>query len=181
MIRIDIRARVDSLDSMITALEQINFKLLENKKECEIYYNVDRDDLKNSKQVLCLLCRENVSTGDKKAQITYKSPGTDSFSITDLEYETEVGDFNSALGIFDNLGYQRAAELRRDRQILTNFEGVNAYLDDICQLGKFLELEILLDEDSRQEYALEALIIILNELGVHKSAIVTKTYLEMLA
>ena len=84
MIRIDIRARVDCLESMFTSLEKINFKLLGNKKESEIYYHVDGDDLKNSEKVLCLICRENVLSGDKSAWITYKCPGTDSFSITDV-------------------------------------------------------------------------------------------------
>ena len=180
MIKIDIRAKVDCLESMHEALEKINFTLLENKKECEIYYHVNSDDLDYGERVLCLKCKEDSSSGDKKSFIQYKSPGTDSFSITDVEYECEIGDFDATAGIFDGLGYQRAIELRRDRKTFSNFDGVSAYLDDIWQLGKFLELEILLDEESRQEYAVEALAIILNELGVHKSAVVNKTYHDML-
>jgi len=180
MIRIDIRARVDDLDNMTAALERVNFKKLKQKIEHEIHYCLNDGDLKDSEKKLCLFCEENISSGEKKASIIYKCPGTDRFSITDVEYETEIADFEAVAGIFDHLGYNRAAEIRKDRRYFSNFEGVSAYLDEVRQLGKFLELEILLDEESRQEYAVEALAIILNELGVHKSAVVTKTYIELL-
>lgn len=180
MIRIDIRARVDDLDSIAAALENVNFTKLKQKVEHEIHYRLGEEDLKNNGKQLCLFCEENYASGEKKASIMYKCPGTDRFSITDVEYETEIADFEAAAGIFDHLGYNRAAEIRKDRRTFTNYEGVSAYLDEVQLLGNFLELEILLDEESRQEYAVEALSIILNELGIHKSAVVTKTYIELL-
>jgi adenylate cyclase class 2 len=117
--------------------------------------------------------------------VTYKGPKRDLQTKTRTEIEVPIKSGKSAAEDFSrllrNLGYKDVAVVRKDRWLfrLANEQGfaVEICLDEVADLGKFAELEILAPA-SKLEAARSVLLSLATELGLAGSE--RRSYLEML-
>ncbi|MFB6198861.1 MAG: class IV adenylate cyclase [Halobacteriaceae archaeon] len=96
-------------------------------------------DSEEYERELATIIDEAIAPSDS-SRLTYKGPLVDEQSKTRKELETEIGSGADAIELFEHLGFERAAEVRklRDRYELRGYE---VLLDDVVGLGQFVEVE----------------------------------------
>jgi adenylate cyclase class 2 len=115
--------------------------------------------------------------------VTYKGPKIDKTTKTRVEIELplpsgdeQVSGWNRLLEV---LGFARVAEVRKTRRKASiSWEGrqIEAALDDVSSVGKFIELELAADVED-VEPAKACIASLAAELGLTESQ--TKSYLEL--
>ncbi|HEX3150505.1 MAG TPA: class IV adenylate cyclase [Gemmataceae bacterium] len=116
--------------------------------------------------------------------LTYKGPRKDATSKTRTEIEVPCPSGADAaasfLALFQRLGYRPTAVVRKRRRIFEFIRGgftLHACLDDVDSVGKFVELEIVVD-DAQYKEAHATVLRAANELNLGPTE--TRSYLEQL-
>jgi adenylate cyclase, class 2 len=116
--------------------------------------------------------------------LTYKGPRHDATSKTRTEIELPCPPGDAAaegfLNLFQALGYRPTAVVRKHRRIYEwprDGFAVHACLDDVEQVGRFVELEIVVD-DSQLAPARQTVLRIAEELNLGPTE--PRSYLEQL-
>jgi adenylate cyclase, class 2 len=116
--------------------------------------------------------------------VTYKGPKVDTQTKTRTEIEVGLEPGDAAAGQFTalllHLGYRPVAELRKRRRLFHTQRGgfnLEACLDEVEKLGRFVELEIVAPDD-RLEDARQVLLRTATELGLSRTE--RRSYLELL-
>jgi len=101
-------------------------------------------------------------------------------SGVDWVNKTEVSDYNETSGIIHQLGFQKVAEISRQRQEVRLDERTAIYLDHVEGLnGAFLKIEADLDEEEPIDALRGDLFKILSMLG--QKTFVMETYANLVA
>jgi adenylate cyclase, class 2 len=116
--------------------------------------------------------------------VTYKGPKRDPQTKTRLEIEVELAEGDEVAEQFSrllqSLGYRYTAQVSKDRRIFElrrDSFNVEICLDEVRDVGTFLELEIVAPEE-QGERARAVLLELAQELGLKASE--RRSYLEML-
>lgn len=141
---------------------------------------------------------------ESRALVTYKGPKQDSESHTRREIEVEIPDAEAATELFKSLGYKPVLMVSKHREVYTLTDEISVCLDDVAGLGFAVEIEKLIDDsrfgnsdgkgnraqdetlapksdlEKEKAAAREELLSLLDKLGIPRSALTMKTYLEML-
>ena len=99
--------------------------------------------------------------------------------MTRNEYEIEISNIETGMEILENLGYTSVYPVVKMRQYFKKGES-RACLDQVENLGDFLELEIVVEDDRDRDKALDKIMLILQELGYEKKDVIRRSYLSML-
>ena len=117
--------------------------------------------------------------------ITYKGPKLDATTKTrrEIEFEFAAGDSGAERcdQLLQALGFQRVAEVSKTRQLSRLQRGkhsIELALDDVQEVGSFVELEIGVEQESELDAARAALADLASELGLED--VERRGYLEML-
>jgi adenylate cyclase class 2 len=125
---------------------------------------------------------ETEATGDAApdgdgpvTRLTYKGPLVDEVSKSRREHETAVADGGAMASALEALGFQPAAvvEKRRERYAV---EGLTVVLDEVTDVGQFLEIET---ESAELEAAREEVFDLARELGFDPESGIRESYLGM--
>ena len=81
--------------------------------------------------------------------------------------------------ILDNIGFKSVPPLVKERQYLKN-NNITACVDTVKGLGDYLELEIIVENNSEKEKSLEVLENLLLKLGYSMKDTINTSYLSML-
>lgn len=148
------------------------------REDRDRYYNAPDRDFAVTDEALRIR-----SIGDKNF-ITYKGPKRDAQTKTRTEVEVPLADgpeVANAFGrILTHLGYRPVAVVRKGRRVFhvrRQAFAVEVCLDQVEELGCFVEVEILAAED-QLEAARNVLVEIAKQLGLEKSE--RRSYLELL-
>jgi adenylate cyclase class 2 len=146
--------------------------------EVDTYFSAPDRDFAQSDEALRL---RRIGTANR---VTYKGPRRDGQTKTRTEIEVALADGNEAAagftGLLQHLGYRSRAEVKKRRRIARlerDGFALEACLDEVEGLGRFVELEIQASED-RFERARNALLRCATELGLSTSE--RRSYLELL-
>ena len=118
-------------------------------------------------------------TGDE-CRITYKGKRQAAESKTRREIEFLLPDARQAAQLLEALGFRPVVQVRKQRQrasLYWNNHGVEISLDNVEEVGQFVELE-LMAEDETAEAASNVLHSLANELGLAGEE--RRSYLELL-
>jgi adenylate cyclase class 2 len=115
--------------------------------------------------------------------VTYKGPKLDATTKTRREIEATIGVGEAAAEQFaellELLGFRRVAEVRKRRRDATLVRGdrtIEIVLDDVEQVGAYVELECVTDA-TQMEAAKQAIAALAAELGLVENE--RKSYLEL--
>jgi len=111
-------------------------------------------------------------------RITYKGPLLEAESKSREEHETAVDDGEAAAGIFDGLGFEPAATVRKARQYY-HLDEYTVTLDSVEGLGEFVEVETE-TEDEAIESAREGALDRLESLDLDPDDQIRTSYLGLL-
>ena len=112
-------------------------------------------------------------------KLTYKGPLLDEESKTRTEYETGVDDAEAVAGVLSGLGFEPAATVEKRREFWSHDE-FTVTLDDVADLGEFVEIERAVDDEAAIEETRDEAIAALDRLGLDGSAQIRTSYLGLL-
>lgn len=187
MVEVEIKLKIDSAESIENKLLNIGFKRGQTLQEIDYYYNgVDRD-FKVSGEALRLRITESLDgsavvadrPGVPLIQMTYKGPKLDNVSMSRVEHQVNIDDFETMQSILSSLGYKPVMPVIKLRRELVS-EEMTACVDTVDGLGDYLELEIIVDNENQREEALTKISDVLNQIGYSIGDTTTTSYLSML-
>lgn len=172
------------------ALEAQGFSFTSHIREVDTYFDNEAGEIRSSHQAFRLRMEEDLLSGKQKGLVTFKGKRLDEETVTRPEYETEVSDPRNMLMILSSIGFHGVKPLvDKERITLTRTllltpsqieSTITACLDKVEGLGHFLELEILIEEETMKPQALQAIEDVLSSLGYSLKDTIQTSYLSML-
>jgi adenylate cyclase class 2 len=178
MLEIEMKFAVDNLHHVEAALRQQQVGEPERRQDADRYFNAPDRDFARTDEALRLR-----SIGPKNF-ITYKGPKIDPQTKTRTELELPLPDGPDVPAQFErllhHLGYRFVARVEKRRTVYSlrraSFD-LEICLDEVKDLGPFVELEIVAPEE-QLEPARAALLALASELGLTRQE--RRAYLQLL-
>ncbi|MDO5146524.1 MAG: class IV adenylate cyclase [Eubacteriales bacterium] len=179
MIEVEVKLPIHRRRTIEKGLLALGFKPGFLIRESDLYFNGGGHDFMRSDEALRIRESENLSTASSSAFLTYKGPKLDAVSSTRKELETKLENADAGRQILSALGYQSLAPVEKLRQYYHR-EDMTACVDQVEHLGSFLELEILVEDESQREHALKKIEALLLDLDCRMEDTTRYSYLFML-
>jgi len=142
----------------------------------DIYYDAPHRDFAETDEAFRLRVERN---DEEVAKLTYKGPLVDESSKTREEHETTVGSIEEARAIVEGIGFDPAAVVEKERERYA-LDGFTVTLDDVTDLGEFVEIETEVATEAEVETARDCARELLSELGFDTDATIRRSYLGLL-
>ena len=178
-IEVELKVKILSKEEIINKLENLNFIKSSLVVETDTYFTSSHHDFISLDEALRIRNVLNKSTNETKSVITYKGAKLDNVSLSRKELETEVKDSKIVKEILENIGFNAVPPLIKERQYLKN-NNITACVDTVKGLGEYLELEIIVENNSDKEKSLVELENLLLKLGYSMKDTISTSYLSML-
>jgi adenylate cyclase, class 2 len=178
MLEVEVKYRLGEPQRVETQLSEWGAKVVADHAEADHYMNAPDRDFARTDEALRLrrIGSQNL--------LTYKGPRRDAVSKTRTELEVDCPPGDAAaeafLKLFAHLGYRPTAVVRKRRRILEwQRDGftIHACLDEVENVGRFVELEIVA-EDKDYEAARAIVLAAAADLGLGEME--RRSYLELL-
>ena len=193
MIEVEVKLRIDDIDSIENKILELGFKKSTKVSESDQYYNgVDRDFRKTDEALRirrsiglegnCIVADcEKCDDPDENqvCTLTYKGQKLDTVSMARQEIEIEIDNYEGMKQILMALGYKPVPVLNKIRQYYFS-EELCICLDDVEGLGYYMEIEKIIDSEDNREVALLLIEETLKSLGYSMADTTTTSYLSML-
>jgi len=175
MYEVEVKVAAD-LTTVGERLEGLGAEQTGDVVQVDTYYDAPHREFAETDEALRV--RRERRDGETEARITYKGPLVDAESKSREEHETGVDNGETADRIFERLGFEPAATVRKDR-LFYRYDGYTVTLDDVEDVGEFVEVETETDE-SGVERARDGAFEVLRELGLDPEDQTRTSYLGML-
>lgn len=150
-----------TLEDIRTKAETAGFEESAILKETDVYFNAPDRNFMKTDEALRLRTYEDLAAETSKTAVTYKGPKTDSRFNTRTEFETGVEDFATMYSLLTSLGYVPVFTVSKTRTELSK-DGMTLCLDRVENLGDFIELEALTEDENKKEETVEKLLSLLD-------------------
>lgn len=179
MIEVEVKVSVKNKEQLEERLLQKGFLKGDLLKESDFYFDNVSGDIRGEDKALRIRSCENLTTNLIENLLTFKGPKMDTISMTREEMEIKIENAGIGKKILQSLGYVQIYPVIKLRQYF-RFEKMTACLDQVENLGDFLELEIIVQEENKKEAALDQIVSLLSDLGYKQEDIIRTSYLSML-
>lgn len=176
MYEVEVKVRADH-DAVRERLADLEVEPLGRVRQVDTYYTAPHREFPETDEALRIR-RETPENGSPFYQLTYKGPKVDSESKTRTEHETELGDHESMAAALEALGFEPAAEVRKDRERFARGD-YTVTLDSVDDLGEFVEVEREVPEEELDS-AREGAFALLSDLGLDPADQIRTSYLGLL-
>ena len=176
---IEIKIPIEDPERIMKSLLTRGFQKYQRVVEEDMYYNSEYHDVRKHDEALRIRKTRDLLTGKTRAQINFKGKKMDQISMSRREYETGIEDPDCMEKILGAIGFTRVAGVKKTRNYLRR-EEMTACLDQVENLGDFLELEVIVRKENLREKCLVQMREILQELGLSMDNTVRTSYLSML-
>ena len=171
---IEVKAKVDNFDALIKKLEDLGCKISEPISQHDYIYNQNGIDLSKTHETPVLRIRRQ----DGRNIFTLKQ--NISGELDCLEKEMDVSDGKILGEIIELLGYSKSVEVEKIRR-KTKYKELEICLDEVKNLGTFVEVEKMTDDMSGDgQKTQDELIDCLESIGVNKENKVLQGYDSMI-
>ena len=178
-IEVEIKLKISDKKCIEETLAEIGFCKGKLVTESDTYYIAEHHDFVALDEALRVRSVEDMMTGKRTSAITYKGAKLDNTSMTRQELETSVGDGEICREILERIGFRPVPVVEKLRQYYHR-DDITACVDAVTNLGDYLELEIIVDEEKKREAALDQLEQVLHSLGYSMQDTMRTSYLSML-
>ena len=169
MIEMEIKAYLN--DETLNSFLKLVPKFISSSTQSDVYYNAPNRDFKMTDEAL----RIRVSNGH--AELTYKGPKIDADTKAREEINVQIDDYQKFDTILQILNFKRIKSVDKVRQQY-ECEGLSVMIDEVRDLGRFLEVEVLVE--SNFEAAKERVFSLLKRIDLDKEKLTRESYLELL-
>ncbi len=175
MIEVEVKACVDGFKDVKEKLDKIGAVEIKKEHQSDVYYNAPHKDFGQTDEALRI--REIPENGKNRIILTYKGAKLDNVSKTRKEIEVDVSDADNAALILENLGFRRAAAVKKDRDIY-NLDKFIITLDTVYDVGTFVEIETEAQENEDTSESIDKIFEIYKKLGI-EDGFERRSYLEL--
>ncbi len=166
---IEIRAKIDNIENIEQNIIQLGAKLLKKVKQIDEYFG----EISLYKKIGYSFLMRVRDEGDKKF-MTYKSAKSGKDGVWE-EYELEIDNSKKSVGMLEAMGLEKIIKLSKYRREY-KLDGLIICLDTINDLGNFIEIESLQDEDIDKNRLKK----IMRKLNIKENQIINKGYVTIL-
>jgi adenylate cyclase class 2 len=183
---VEVKIPLESSDSLRVALLDIGGRKLNTETQIDTYYDHPCRAFRDTDEAVRVRNRQPDTdtkawiSNDEYAQfeMTYKGPKVDPLSKTRVELSVGVDNTSSICSILDNLSFKKVAEVVKKRTFY-DVNGITVSIDDVVDVGLFLELERVVDDEKEIEGAREAIFDIVRKLSLDPASAIRESYLEI--
>ena len=179
MIEVEIKVEVKNREKLEQILFESGFTKGELIREEDLYFDTIEDSIRKNDHALRIRCCEDYTAENSISYLTHKGPKMDQISMTRAEHEVEISDAVTTIQILNSLGYTKQYPVIKHRQYFHK-DSMTICIDQVENLGNFLEVEMIVENASEKEKALEDILKFLEMLGYSKDMLLRKSYLVML-
>ncbi len=169
---------VEDLTVLAERMQALGATIGEPQVETDLYFAHPARDFAETDEAL------RIRHKGEKHFITYKGPKIDQTTKTrqeiDLPLPAEAGTFDAWRGILEALGFSPVAEVHKSRRkahVAWQGREVECSLDEVDQVGTYVELELVVDAE-QLDTARSCIGSLAQELGLSGSE--RRSYLELL-
>jgi len=183
---VEVKVPLETSEDIRVSLLEIGGRLLHTETQSDTYYNHPCKSFEDTDEALRLRSRQMhpnthrvIIDGEKPSfELTYKGPRIDPKSKTRLELSLVLEDPTSADSILQQLDFKKVAEVVKIRTFY-DVEGTTVSIDDVQDVGLFLELERVVYDENKIDETRESIFNILRKLGLDPSTATRTSYLEL--
>ena len=165
-------------EEIIARLQKLGSHAGLQRQQRDCYYSHPVRDFAETDEALRIRISDSVS------RLTYKGPLLDSVAKTRRELEFEIASSKQAASLLEALGFHPVREVLKQRHpFLLTYDSreIEVVIDEVQNLGTFVEVETLIGEDaeeSERTAARNCLLSLAAELGLSRSE--RRSYLGLL-
>jgi len=174
LIEVEIKIPIKDLSKLRDRLRKLGAHFQGSHREIDEYYNHPCRDFTETDEALRIRCTDN-----DLYHLTYKGPKFRPRTKTRLEVHTPVKNGEEVTEILEKLGFSKVATVKKIRE-WWELEGFMVFLDEVEDLGNFVEVELEVAFKDRLEEAEERLFKLLTKLDVDRASAIRKSYLELI-
>jgi adenylate cyclase, class 2 len=175
LIEVEVKAGVKDFVDVKKKLIQIGAVKIKKEHQSDVYYNAPHKDFGETDEALRI--REIPGDVENRIILTYKGAKMDDVSKTRKEIEVDVSEAENTDLILENLGFRRAATIKKDRDIYHLGEFIIT-LDTVYDVGTFVEIETEALENEDTSESLKKIFSIYKTLGIEEG-FERRSYLEL--
>lgn len=173
MFEVEIKYKVPSLDELRRIVSLVA-KPIGISIEEDHYFNHPCRDFAQSDEAMRIRIH-----GDGETIITYKGRRIGSIGKSRMEINLKIDNYDNAALMMTNLGFKKVAVIRKRRELFT-VDKYTIYLDDAEDLGRFVEVETMVSDETLIDVAAQDILKFAQEkLGLKPEQIERRTYLEL--
>ncbi len=159
-------------DDALERLRHLDLSRIDRQIQVDTYYRHPSIDFVANDEAL------RIRRSDDKTIVTYKGPRLSRDTKMREEHELVVNDANEARAIFQRLGFIEVATVEKTRQRFEQ-KGLCVMIDDVRDLGRFIEVEVLVEDQIAQAEA--RVFAFLEGIGISRKNTIRESYLELLS
>ncbi|MFB6070494.1 MAG: class IV adenylate cyclase [Halanaeroarchaeum sp.] len=177
MYEVEVKVRADH-DAVRRSLRERGGERLGTVTQEDVYYDAPHRDFAETDEALRV--RRELTDGVETATVvTYKGPLVEAESKTREEIETPVHSPEEVGAILEALGFEPAADVRKERERWT-LDGYHVTLDAVANLGEFVEVEAEAEDEGDVAPVREGAYDLLRSLDLDPDEQIRRSYLAML-
>jgi adenylate cyclase class 2 len=176
VIEVEVKASVKDFVSIRKKLIEIGAVNIKMEHQKDVYFNAPHKDFGETDEALRI--REVPEKRYKRYILTYKGAKMDDVSKTRKEIEVDVLEAKNMALILENLGFRRAATVKKDRDIY-HLNDFIITLDTVYDVGTFVEIEKEANEGDDTKETLDDIFNIYSRLGI-EDGFERRSYLELM-
>lgn len=180
MTEVEIKLPIPNRQKTIEDLISLGFQAGSTIVETDVYFDNDKEQVRKNGEALRVRRIQNLETGEAQSVITFKGKKLDQVSMTRQELETGISDAETGIRILSAIGFSPVLPKVVKKRQPYHWKQMTACVDQVQNLGDFLELELVIGEDEKRDLALRKIEEILIKLGFQMSDTTRTSYLSML-
>lgn len=183
---VEVKVPITDIGFIENGLERLGAIKTNTETQIDLYLNHPCRSFGTTDEALRLRRRVNISMEDQDEidithpllEMTYKGPKIDTTTKTRVELSLGIDDIDIAKEILINLGFKKVAVISKKR-IFYHINEIIVSIDDVENVGIFLELERLVYSKDRIPETRNDIFHLLEEIGVDPKKSIRTSYLEL--
>ena len=180
MIEVEVKLPIANKEVVESDLYCMGFVKTSQIREEDCYFDNEARQIRTNGEALRIRKVTDLQSDHSDVVITFKGKKMDQVSMSRRELETQIADAETGVQIFQALGFRivppKVVKIRNEYKI----GQMTACIDQVQNLGDFLELEIVIQECEDKDEALGQIESVLQKLGYSLKDTVRNSYLSML-
>lgn len=180
MVEVEVKLPINNIEKLQLDLNRLGFIKTGLFCEEDCYFDNGDCQIRTNGEALRIRKITDFQSKSSDTVITFKGKKMDQVSMSRRELETQIADAETGIQIFEALGFRivppKVIKIRNEYKI----GQMTACIDQVQNLGDFLELEIVIQEGEDKDEALGQIENVLQNLGYSLNDTVRNSYLSML-
>lgn len=183
---VEVKLPLHDVKAIESVLTDLGAKRTNSEKQIDVYLDHPCKSFGETDEALRLRTRKNIVVDssdahdipDTEIEMTYKGPKIDATTKTRIELSVGVDNLEVAKALLLNLGFKDVATITKNR-IFYIHKGITVSIDDIQDIGTYLELERVVNSEELIHDARKEIFQLIESMGLNPNDSIRESYLEI--